>query len=384
MLQDQHVDFFVSYNHADESWATWIAWQLEQAGFQVTIQAWDFRPGNNFVHEMQQAAATADRTILVLTENYLQSNFTQPEWYAAFAKDPKGAFARVVPVRVGSCNPEGLLGPIIYIDLVDLPEPDAADKLMAGIEPGRAKPLTPPAFPGSAGFSSSSQAPVRTAVPKDIDWQPVAEQQEVVRSVALGREGYGYTSGPTKLEIDLPPISAQRLEVRRLTAFRSELADLGRQNGLFTSTQALQAEANAEQAYVQAERSRDEDGSGLLVTRGGQRSAWIKLPHDGLGSVLDESDAKVRIVALIKVLLAIDAPLPERFALAASLSLTMMLTIGSSDIIGRRSSASMSGFGHDDIVLPPEDSVATIILRSSADGIAEELVARLVIALNAR
>ncbi len=70
------VDFFVSYNHADEKWATWIAWELEQAGFSFVIQAWDFRPGNNFVLEMQDAAAKADRTIMVLSPNHLASNFT--------------------------------------------------------------------------------------------------------------------------------------------------------------------------------------------------------------------------------------------------------------------------------------------------------------------
>lgn len=48
-------DFFISYNHADRAWAEWIAWQLEQVGFSVEIQAWDFRPGSNFVLEMDRA-----------------------------------------------------------------------------------------------------------------------------------------------------------------------------------------------------------------------------------------------------------------------------------------------------------------------------------------
>src|SRR5262249_8408630 len=34
-------DFFVSYAQADRGWAEWIAWQLEQDGYQVLIQAWD-------------------------------------------------------------------------------------------------------------------------------------------------------------------------------------------------------------------------------------------------------------------------------------------------------------------------------------------------------
>ena len=33
------ADFFVSYTSADRAWAEWIAWQLEQAGYQVIVQA---------------------------------------------------------------------------------------------------------------------------------------------------------------------------------------------------------------------------------------------------------------------------------------------------------------------------------------------------------
>ena len=38
--------FFISYTGADRVWAEWIAWQVEEAGYQVKIQAWDFSPGS--------------------------------------------------------------------------------------------------------------------------------------------------------------------------------------------------------------------------------------------------------------------------------------------------------------------------------------------------
>jgi len=68
-------DFFISYNRADKSWAEWIAWQLEDAGYATLIQAWDFRPGSNFVLEMQKAATETQRTIAVLSPDYLKSDF---------------------------------------------------------------------------------------------------------------------------------------------------------------------------------------------------------------------------------------------------------------------------------------------------------------------
>lgn len=140
-------DFFVSYNRADKQWAEWIAWTLEEAEYSVVIQAWDFRPGGNFVLDMQRAAAESQKTIAVLSESYLKSSFTAPEWAAAFASDPQSLERKLLPVRVKECKPEGLLRPIVYVDLVGLSEGAAKQALLSALVE-RAKPDQPPAFPG--------------------------------------------------------------------------------------------------------------------------------------------------------------------------------------------------------------------------------------------
>jgi hypothetical protein len=141
-------DFFVSYNRADRQWAEWIAWHLEAAGHTTIIQAWDFRPGGNFVIEMQRAAEQAVRTIAVLSPDYLQALYTQPEWAAAIARDPTGEKRTLLPVRVRECELQGLLSQVVYIDLVGLAEEAARETLVAGAKQGRAKPVTAPGFPG--------------------------------------------------------------------------------------------------------------------------------------------------------------------------------------------------------------------------------------------
>src|SRR5947209_16098797 len=109
-------DFFISYNGVDKTWAEWIAWQYEEAGFTTILQAWDFRPGTNFVLKMQEASETAKRTIAVLSPNYLRADFTQPEWAAAFSRDPQGKNGTLVPVMVRDCRQElnGLWPQIVY------------------------------------------------------------------------------------------------------------------------------------------------------------------------------------------------------------------------------------------------------------------------------
>jgi TIR domain len=80
-------DFFISYTGADVAWAEWIAQTLEDAGYQTVVQAWDFRPGQDFVHQMQQATQQAARTIAVLSPAYLGSAFGEAEWRVALASD---------------------------------------------------------------------------------------------------------------------------------------------------------------------------------------------------------------------------------------------------------------------------------------------------------
>ena len=99
---------FISYNRADRDWAEWIAGAIESAGYEPIIQAWHFRPGENFVLHMQEAAAQTDFTIAVLSETYLKSEYTQPEWAAAFAQDPTGKKRKLIPVRVAECALTGL------------------------------------------------------------------------------------------------------------------------------------------------------------------------------------------------------------------------------------------------------------------------------------
>lgn len=141
------TDFFISYNKADRVWAEWIAYVLEEEGFSTSIQAWDFRPGTNFVLEMQEAAAKAVRTVMVLSPDYLTSEFAVSEWAAAFARDPKGVEGKLVPVMVRQCEPAGLLGQIVRIELVGLEEQEANRRLLDGIRQRRAKPEARPPFP---------------------------------------------------------------------------------------------------------------------------------------------------------------------------------------------------------------------------------------------
>lgn len=145
-------DVFVSYNKADRQWAEWIAWQLEDAGWRVLIQQWDFVAGSNWAHLMQEGVRRARRTLAVMSSSYLRSVFGTAEWEAAWAADPLGLRRKLLTARVEDCERPGFLGQIVSIDLFDR-SPDEArrcllDAVRAAVA-GRAKPSKEPPFPVS-------------------------------------------------------------------------------------------------------------------------------------------------------------------------------------------------------------------------------------------
>jgi Tfp pilus assembly protein PilF len=152
-------DFFISYNKADKEWAVWIAEQLENNRYTTIIQEWDFRPGNNFPIEMDLALKNTEHVLCVLSPSYLRSEFTQPEWAAAFVQDPTGIKRKIIPVRVRPFDPDGLLPSIIYIDLVDLDKSEAQKELLKGVQEGRVKPQMPSQFPSHKSKTTEKRFP---------------------------------------------------------------------------------------------------------------------------------------------------------------------------------------------------------------------------------
>ena len=228
-------DFFVSYTKADQAWAEWIAWKLEEAGYSTVIQAWDFRPGANFVLEMQRAATEANRTIAVLSPKYLESSFAASEWAAAFAQDPQGRKQKLIPIRVVPCHLTGILTPINYLDLVGLPEKDASAALLGAFS-ARTKPASAPAFPGA--ITTPSVTPTQPSYPgiSQTTAPPVTE------SLAGLVENSAQNRGASRLS------PFKRLEfMRQLNAllpqhFNMLLAALSPEPGLVPDMPAAQAD----------------------------------------------------------------------------------------------------------------------------------------------
>jgi hypothetical protein len=196
------ADFFISYTQADKTWAEWIAWQLEDAGYRVVLQAWDFSAGSNFIIEMDKAARTADCTVAVLSTEYMGSKFAAAEWSAALASDPTGESRRLLPVRIGGEPPTGLLATISWIDLTACDEASARSRLLAAAAGGRTKPSQRPAFPAA---ESQVMARPLFPVPSSIA-QGTASKLivAIVTAVSLYVAAAGWTRLQVEQVFDVP------------------------------------------------------------------------------------------------------------------------------------------------------------------------------------
>ncbi|MGY1764595.1 TIR domain-containing protein [Geodermatophilus sp. SYSU D00779] len=160
-MSGRGTDFFISHAGRDTAWAEWLAWQLEQAGYSVELDVWDWAPGEDFVARMQQALQRADRLLAVCTEAYFTSVFGGAELRAAFAGSA-AAQGRIVPVLVEPVTLPPLYAPLIHVDLTGLDETAAAARLRARLAGGR--PASAPPFP-RAGPTPTAKPAFAGALP---------------------------------------------------------------------------------------------------------------------------------------------------------------------------------------------------------------------------
>jgi hypothetical protein len=93
------TDFFISHAGRDTGWAEWLGWQLQEAGYSVELDVWDWSPGEDFVARMQQALQRADRVLAVCTKAYFASTFGSAELRAAFAQQSGDESCRCLSSR---------------------------------------------------------------------------------------------------------------------------------------------------------------------------------------------------------------------------------------------------------------------------------------------
>src|SRR5574341_443858 len=92
-------DVFISYSHKDEEWADKVLRQhLDNAGLKVCIDYRDFEAGKMALLNMQDSAKQSKHVVLILTRNWLNSEWSLFEALVGGTKDPAGLQKKLVPL----------------------------------------------------------------------------------------------------------------------------------------------------------------------------------------------------------------------------------------------------------------------------------------------
>ncbi|QKZ20559.1 FxSxx-COOH system tetratricopeptide repeat protein [Streptomyces chartreusis] len=165
-MTDSSGLIFVSHAGHDGQWAEWVAWHLREAGYEIELDLWHWRTGEDFVKKMNEALERASAVVALFSPQYFApGRYTEEEWTAALAGRDRFVPLVVEPFEVGQLP--AILRPRIRRELHDLEEATALEALLEAVR-GREIPTTSPAFPGKAGKGTKSAKRSGRAAPQGL------------------------------------------------------------------------------------------------------------------------------------------------------------------------------------------------------------------------
>jgi len=155
-------DAFISYSHKDNTWVRNVLLaRLESEGLRICIDTRDFEVGVPSLVNMENAVDQSRKTLLVLTPNWLSSEWTAFEALLVQTEDPIGRGRRILPLMVQPCQGQlpKRLKMFTYLDLTDPAQLDfQMERLVDAIRatPSQAPPPEPSPAPTSPPASRAT------------------------------------------------------------------------------------------------------------------------------------------------------------------------------------------------------------------------------------
>lgn len=104
--KDQHPRVFISYSHKDESWKDRVVTHLRVLEKQALLDVWDDRrikAGEDWHEEIQKALDSADVAILMISADFLTSDFILGAEVPALLERRQNEGLKVIPVITKPC-----------------------------------------------------------------------------------------------------------------------------------------------------------------------------------------------------------------------------------------------------------------------------------------
>jgi hypothetical protein len=165
-------DVYISYNKADLKFARKLADRIERQHIKgelikVFFDEWDIEPGENILLKIEEAEPSSRFIVLIMSPEWLESNWTTLERVIPVYDDPSGLKGRIIPIMRRRCEPPPSIRILKWLDFTtDSNFEREVAKLIARIKGQTLRELIgkePPAPSFLARFDNASM----TADPQD-------------------------------------------------------------------------------------------------------------------------------------------------------------------------------------------------------------------------
>jgi hypothetical protein len=167
-LQNQSgykYDVYISYNKADLEFARKLASRIERQHIKgelvkVFFDEWDIEPGENILLKIEEAEPSSRFIVLIMSSEWLESNWTTLERVIPVYDDPSGLKGRIIPIMRRRCEPPPSIRILKWLDFTtDSNFERELAKLIARIKGKTLRELMgkePPALSSLALFNNAS------------------------------------------------------------------------------------------------------------------------------------------------------------------------------------------------------------------------------------
>ncbi len=127
MPDDFPYDVFISYSSKDKAWVRGeLLTRIEQAGLRAFMDFRDFTRGAPSINEMERGVVKGPKTLLILTPDYIASEWCEIENLMSQTLGPANRDLRMIPLLKTECEKPLRIGALTHIDFTDGADRDLA------------------------------------------------------------------------------------------------------------------------------------------------------------------------------------------------------------------------------------------------------------------
>src|SRR3954451_18170059 len=115
-----NYDVFISYSSKDKEWVRGeLLQRIEKAGLRAFIDYRDFTRGAPSIKEMERGVVECRKTLLILTPDYIESEWAEIEVGMGQTLSPANRDLRMIPLLKTQCDKPLRLAALTHVDFTD-------------------------------------------------------------------------------------------------------------------------------------------------------------------------------------------------------------------------------------------------------------------------